>query len=152
MQHAQSGMFPFCFVFLFCFVLFSRIDFIVNFQLNSLALTMSTDGLVKMFTDCKRDYMSKSCDRIRFFVINLLLYQSYRRLGKREKPFRAPYLKPIWYKVTGSLSSRITSLWYLVNFKDKTFFLTTETLCDKIFFVHIAACLCYILLFIFGSY
>ena len=49
-------MFPFCFVvfvFLFCFVLFSRIDFIVNFQLNSLALTMSTDGLVKMFTDCK---------------------------------------------------------------------------------------------------
>ena len=40
-------------LFLFCFVLFSRIDFIVNFQLNSLALTMSTDGLVKMFTDCK---------------------------------------------------------------------------------------------------
>lgn len=80
-----------------------------------------------------RDYMSKSCDRIRFFVINLLLYQSYRRLGKREKPFRAPYLKPIWYKVTGSLSSRITSLWYLDNFLDKTFFLTTETLCDKIF-------------------
>ena len=96
MQYAQSGMFPFCFlvfVFLFCFVLFSRIDFIVNFQLNSLALTMSTDGLVD----------------------------------------RAPYLKPIWYKVTGSLSSRITSLWYLDNFLDKTFFLTTETLCDKIF-------------------
>ena len=56
MQNAQSGMFPFCFVVfvvLFCFVLFSRIDFIVNFQLNSLALTMSTGGLVKTFTDCK---------------------------------------------------------------------------------------------------
>ena len=56
MQYAQSGMFPFCFVvfvFLFCFVLFSRIDFIVNFQFDSLALIMSTDGLVKMFTDCK---------------------------------------------------------------------------------------------------